>query len=114
MWNIRSQTTRTPPVVAVNELSLRPRGRAGVETGADHRPRRQPAGAWSPDPASRPRRRKPPRPAGDKTDFRLLALIGSHTMLQTVQCPHCGRKLAVDSQHVGTAVVCPMCKESFT
>jgi hypothetical protein len=35
-------------------------------------------------------------------------------MLQTVQCPHCGRKLAIDSQHAGKAVVCPMCKESFT
>src|SRR4051812_28311654 len=35
-------------------------------------------------------------------------------MLQTVQCPHCGRKLAIDVKHVGTSVVCPLCKASFT
>jgi hypothetical protein len=36
------------------------------------------------------------------------------TMLQTVQCPHCGRKLAVDPRHAGRALVCPMCQQSFT
>jgi hypothetical protein len=35
-------------------------------------------------------------------------------MLQTVQCAHCGRKLAIDPKHVGTSVVCPLCKQSFT
>lgn len=34
-------------------------------------------------------------------------------MLQTVQCPHCGRDLAIDARHVGTSVVCPLCKASF-
>src|SRR4051794_35198208 len=35
-------------------------------------------------------------------------------MLQTVECPHCGRKLAIDAQHAGKSVLCPLCKQPFT
>jgi hypothetical protein len=34
-------------------------------------------------------------------------------MLQTVQCPACSRKLAVDSEHIGTTVRCPICQKPF-
>src|SRR4051794_37526761 len=35
-------------------------------------------------------------------------------MLQTAECPHCGRKLAIDAQHAGKSVLCPLCKQPFT
>jgi hypothetical protein len=34
-------------------------------------------------------------------------------MHQTVQCPSCARKLAIDPRHLGTSVVCPICNKPF-
>src|SRR3954454_14919559 len=34
-------------------------------------------------------------------------------MLQNVPCPSCGRTLAVDHQHLGTSVRCPICQTAF-
>jgi hypothetical protein len=34
-------------------------------------------------------------------------------MHQTVQCPSCARKLAIDPQHLGTSVLCPICNQPF-
>jgi hypothetical protein len=48
------------------------------------------------------------------TTIDLRVFFAEPAMLQTVQCPHCGRKLAIDPKHVGTSVVCPLCKRSFT
>src|SRR5947209_16901188 len=55
-----------------------------------------------------------PPSAADKTTIDLRSLYVEPAMLQTVQCAHCGRKLAIDPKHVGTSVVCPLCKQSFT
>ncbi len=34
-------------------------------------------------------------------------------MHQTLTCPSCARKVAIESRHLGTLVVCPLCRESF-
>src|SRR4051812_18213331 len=34
-------------------------------------------------------------------------------MLPTVTCPHCKRTLAINSEFLGTAVQCPLCRQEF-